>query len=164
MRSCSINKCNNKHLASGYCNKHYRKYKKYGDPNYRVRRSPGEGTYQAGYKIITVNGKQIKEHRLIAEEHLGRKLKPFPKEVVHHINGNKLDNRIENLEIIEQSSHVRKHIKKHFVVNGKKKCSKCLSELPEKKFRISIKKYNYRSPVCNECHRLYEINRRNKNN
>lgn len=32
MRLCEIEGCNEKHEAKGYCKKHYRKYKKYGDP------------------------------------------------------------------------------------------------------------------------------------
>lgn len=59
------------------------------------------------YIRIIIDGKRVLQHRYIMEIHLNRKLKS--NEHVHHINHNKQDNRIENLQLLSCSEHIKLH-------------------------------------------------------
>lgn len=60
---------------------------------------------------------RITEHRLVMEQKLNRHLRPF--EIVHHINGNTIDNRIENLLLCKDTAQ---HQKNHTQI---KRCCVC---------------------------------------
>jgi len=75
-----------------------------------VRTSDPDKWYTAknGYKSKRIKGKLIYQHRFVMQEYLGRKL--AREEVVHHINHDPGDNRIENLELLaSHSDHMQGH-------------------------------------------------------
>ena len=73
----------------------------------------GRHTTKDGYVSVHVSASNVRgeksgrllEHRLVIENHSGRKL--GAEEIVHHLNGIRDDNRLENLEIIKRSADGR---------------------------------------------------------
>ena len=89
--------------------------------DYRSANMDHKTYMENGYLVKFENGYNkkgnVKLHRAVMEEKLGRRL--TPDEVVHHKDGNKLNNDISNLEVMSRGDHSRLHRKKD-LENGKK--------------------------------------------
>lgn len=102
---CSVDDCNRPARRYKMCSMHSQRYGRYGRIH-AVYREKGTGTVSTGYKKYFINGRKASEHRLVWEKHNG----PIPEGyVIHHKDGNGLNNSIDNLEMMTRSEHARYH-------------------------------------------------------
>lgn len=104
---CSVEGCDRPSRANSLCHRHLMRVRTHGEPGEAEarRRAKGEGHIsKAGYIDMSVQGRKLGQHRYVMEQHLGRELHPW--EHVHHRNGRRADNRLENLELwVAPSKH-----------------------------------------------------------
>lgn len=95
---CSYVECGNpRAYADGLCVSHRSRLVRTGSPDGLVQRKKRDNIDANGYRRYRRNGVHVLEHRAVMEAKLRRPL--WPDENVHHKNGDRLDNRPENLEL-----------------------------------------------------------------
>lgn len=127
IKICSVDGCDSFIIANLLCSKHYQRLRNHGDVNFTP--IPKEPLIDSnGYRLVFIRRVKLYEHRVIAEKVLG---KPLPKgAVVHHVNGNRSDNRHENLVICpDKKYHKLLHVRIDAVEAGYppdyRKCRYC---------------------------------------
>lgn len=101
---CHIEECERRPYARGICRRHYQNWLRYRNPTYKKPRIHRTTHGKSGYASVLAPEhpradarQRVLEHVLVIEGYIGRYL--YPHEQVHHLNGVRDDNRLENLEL-----------------------------------------------------------------
>ena len=114
--TCIVEGCCKPVKYNGMCGMHAQRVHRYGDPNYVTpemqRRANNRAAQLARLDSIKPSTYRKRygrhEHRVVAEQMLGRPLTPG--EIVHHIDGDKHNNDPSNLQVMTQDHHLREHL------------------------------------------------------
>ena len=93
-----------------------------GGASEAIRQATGRAR-RSRYITTKVNGRSKLLHRHIMEQHIGRPLDRD--EHVHHVNGDRHDNRIENLEVVSAAHHLQEHAENKRRHPNDKTCDVC---------------------------------------
>lgn len=113
---CAVEGCAKPVKARGWCGTHYWRWRRNGGPLAMVRPAYGSGrrvtqdgyvhVYEPDHPLAMATGYVI-EHRKVVYD---AGIEVPDRHHVHHLNGVKDDNRLENLEVIRIRDHTRRHL------------------------------------------------------
>lgn len=123
---CAVGGCERRAKGYGWCSMHYRRWKVHGNPLVTKRTKPGNpagpmrivtrrrvrpdgyvAIFEPTHPLAHKDG-YVTEHRKVAYD--AGLLTDLTKHV-HHKNRDRADNRLANLQVIDQPSHMRQHIR-----------------------------------------------------
>lgn len=161
---CRIEGCGRPAWSRGLCGAHYNKLRLYGDPLAGKTRAPNGSGYicREGYHHVSFGGVEKPEHVRICEKAIG---KPLPSgAVVHHVDGNRLNNDPSNLIICQDAAyhnllHARTRAMAAAGSASARVCCRCGKYDSPQNLVISGKQAYHR-----ECNRIHAKKMREKKN
>lgn len=129
--TCYVAGCSKPVKTSGLCSGHAERKRRGQDLTPPLKPKSANGHAKPclgcnGYYYVSIGGKKKLQHRLIMEQHLGRKL--TRQEYVHHLDGDPKNNALSNLVLSTAHEHMHKYHKKQPVMCRVKTCDRKSAE------------------------------------